>query len=132
MLRKIFVGGTLVLLLTGCPGTRVGTYEAEKYNQNPLTVAIPHGLENTQALKVAEEALRGRKWTVFSKTDKEVVGKLKHRHFDATTTIKLEGENLVLYSDAIYDALQMEEATPGVPYNWLKNLQKDIQSKFGE
>lgn len=129
---KIFISTTLILVLAGCAGTRVGTYTAQKYNENPLTVAIPNELENTKAIQLAEEALRGRKWTVSSRTASEVVGKLEHRHFDATVTIKVEGESLVLYSDATYDGPQTEEATPGVPYGWLANLQRDIQSKIGK
>ena len=40
-------------LMVACGGGQVGDYTAEKYNQNPLTVSIPSGLDNAAVIKAA-------------------------------------------------------------------------------
>ena len=119
---------TFVLLQSGCSNTRVDARSAEKYNQQPLMVVIPEGVDNKAAIYAAESALIGRGWAVESKSDTEISGKLNHRRFDATGNIKIEGENLVIYSDSVYLDPQTNELSPAVPYGWLGNLQKDIRT----
>ncbi|MGD2140969.1 MAG: hypothetical protein PVH25_11265 [Burkholderiales bacterium] len=122
----LFVG-MLVVFLSACSGTRVGTKAAEQYNSQPLRVAIPSGVDTAQALEAAENALIARGWAVVDKSYDSVTGKLVHRKFDATANIKIEGENLVLYSDSTYKKTETSDPEPAVPYGWLENLQKDIQ-----
>jgi hypothetical protein len=117
----------LALSLAACSGTRVGTVSYEKYNANPLTVAIPGEVTNERAIKVAESVLIGREWVVVEKSDDAITGKLRHRRFDATVNIRIENRNLVLYSDSTYLEPQTNATRPAVPYGWLENLQEDIQ-----
>ena len=79
-----------------------------------------------QAIDLAESVLIGREWKVTSTTADEVVGKLVHRGFDATATIKSEGKRLTIYSEAIHTDKNSGETKPGVPFGWLKNLQTDL------
>ena len=115
------------LFQTACSGTRVGDYSVERYNQNPLTVAVPQEVDNAGAIKAAESALVARRWAVIDKSDEHITGKLRHRRFDATVNIKVEDRYLVLYSDSLYQDPESNQMTPAVPYGWLKNLQEDIR-----
>ena len=117
----------LALSQSACSGTRVGVKSAEAYNARPLKVYIPLAVDDPAAIKAAESGLIGRGWAVIDKSDEHITGKLHQRRFEATVDIKIEDQNLVIYSDSTYLDPQTNELTPAVPYGWLKNLQQDIQ-----
>ena len=127
LILSILLVTALAFLQSGCAGTHVGAESSEDYNENPLMAAIPDGVNNKKAMDAAESALIGREWTVASRSDDEITGKLKHRAFDAKVIIKIEDRNLVLYSDAVYIDPQTEKVSSGVPYGWLQHLRDDMQ-----
>lgn len=123
---KVWVVVFLGVMLGACGGAQKGGLSSEQYNAAPLTVPIPQGLDNTAVIEAAEKALLGRKWRIVSKSGDEVVGNLMHRSWDATVTIRIEGDRAVLYSDAMFDGPHEEGPIPGVPSSWLNNIQRDM------
>lgn len=130
-IRTVLFVGFLSLFLVACGGGRYGDLTAQQYNQKPFTVAIPAGTDNSVVIDAAEAAFLGREWSITSQSDNEIVGNLVHRYYDATVTIKIEGNHAVLYSDAKYDGPQVDNPVPGVPVGWLKNLKADMDAKLG-
>ncbi len=121
----------LTLIMAACGGTQVGSRSAEDYNQSPLTVTVPSGVDNSVVLSAAEAALEGRGWTIGTKTENEVNGALVHRDFDAKVKLKIDGGQLFIYSDSIYNGSRSDFVpTKGVPYGWLENLQTDISANL--
>ena len=131
MMKKFLVSiSTIFFILTliGCEssGRRLSENAVTQYDSNPLSVEVPASVTQEQAIDMAESVLIGREWKVSSKSADQVVGKLLHRGFDATATIKSDGNKLVIYSQAMYTDKNSGETKPGVPFGWLKNLQSDL------
>lgn len=120
----------LAIILAACGGGRVGALSAEQYNAAPLTVAIAQGTANAVVIDAAEQALTGRGWRVVSRSGDEIVGKLVHRNYDAIVTIRIEGSQAALYSDATIQSADTDGPTPAVPYGWLKNLKSDMEANL--
>ena len=118
----------VVLGVTGCSstGSQTGVDAVENYNSNPLTVAIPEGVSPEDVEKAMKQTLIGRKWSVVSSSTTEVVGHLDHRAFDATATLKVDGSTITILNAATHTSPHTGLQSPGVPMNWLLNLQKDL------
>jgi hypothetical protein len=65
----------LLANLVGCSG-RVGPGSVEKYNANPLTVAIPDGLSEEQIESVMKRTLVARGWQVTQASPQQTDGAL--------------------------------------------------------
>src|SRR5262245_63409792 len=67
----------------------MGAEAVQKYNANPLTVAIPPKLGPQEVEEGMVLALRGRKWTVVQQSPQEVVGTLNHRECQAKVMLRV-------------------------------------------
>ncbi len=133
MQKAISLASMVVLLLAvnlvGC-STRVGSTAAEKYNQNPLTVAIPAGLSGEQIESVMKETLTGRGWQVEKASPQQADGTLNHRSFNAKVSLVASDGLIRILTDSRYVGENADGAQPGVPMGWLDNLQKDLTKRL--
>ena len=122
---------TLLLLanLVGCSG-RVGPGAVEKYNENPLTVAIPDGLSDEQVESVMKRTLAARGWQVTQASPQQTDGVLTHRSFNAKVSLVANDGVIRILSDSQYISRDTGQKRPGVPMGWLDNLQKDLNKRL--
>ena len=115
----------LVANLVGC-NTRVGSYEAEKYNQNPLTVIIPTGLSEERVESVMKHTLTARGWRVDRSSPQQTDGVLNHRSFQGKVSLVVDDDTIRILNHSRYISKDDGNTEPGVPRGWLENLQKDL------
>jgi hypothetical protein len=106
--------------------TQVGAEAVQKYNANPLVVAIPSSLKPQDLEEVMALAFIGRKWTVVERSPQAVVGTLDHRGFKAKATLKVDGNVVKILNDSLYQSNESGKLEPAVPRGWLRNLEKDL------
>ena len=121
----------LALSISGCSNTRIGQGAVSDYNSNPLTVVIPANASADVVEQAMVQALQGRQWSVQSRSAEKVVGRLVHRGWDATATLVSDGTLIRIMSDATRKDLETDEPKAGVPYGWLRNIQKDLSIALG-
>jgi hypothetical protein len=115
----------LVTNLVGC-GTRVGSYETEKYNQNPLTVVIPSGLSEERVESVMKHTLSVRGWRVDRSSPQRTDGILNHRSFKGKVSLVVDDGTIRILNRSRYISKANGGTEPGVPRGWLENLRKDL------
>jgi hypothetical protein len=116
-----------VLFLSGCGTSKVGTDAVAAYDANPLTVVIPEGVSPQDLETAMVEALRGREWSIESRNPEAVKGRLNHRNYDATVTLRVNGPVIMIQNSAVYTDPHNGFSQPGVPLGWLVNLRNDLQ-----
>lgn len=121
----------LTLSISGCSNTRIGQGAVSEYNTNPLTVTIPSNASAEFVEQSMVSALQGRQWSVQSRSPQKAVGRLLHRGWDATVTLVSDGSIIRIMSDATRKDLESGEPKPGVPFGWLRNIQKDLSVALG-
>lgn len=94
------------------------------------SVPIPEGLTKEDIRDAIAQVLGAREWLVKQKTDRRVVGYLKHRGTEATVTILFDGENAEIYCDGWVLDRSGARKKPEQPRGWLGNLQRDLKKKF--
>jgi hypothetical protein len=133
-----------VLLFAAVPAngqTTFGTEAVQKYNANPLTVAIPPTLGRQEVEEGMVLALRGRKWTVAQQSPQEVVGTLNHRDCQAKVMLRVDGNVIKIVNDSLCKSPNLgsfepakspntEAFQPAIPKGWLRNLEKDMNAHF--
>ena len=125
-----FIMALLLLAnFVGC-STRVGSGAVEKYNANPLTVAIPEGLSEEQVESVMKQTLTARGWQVTQASPQQTDGALQHRSFDAKVSLMADDGVIRILSDSQHISGDTGDKQPGVPRGWLDNLQKDLNKRL--
>jgi hypothetical protein len=120
--------------------TVMGAEAVQKYNANPLTVAIPPTLGPQEVEEGMVLALRGRKWTVVQQSPQEVVGTLNHRDCQAKVMLRADGNVIKIVNDSLCKpntrgfepatSAKTEAFEPAIPRGWLRNLEKDMNDHF--
>lgn len=103
----------------------LGLAHAEK-GELYTTIDVPTGLskEGTQAAVI--KAALGRRWTIVSKTDDQIVLNLKHRGYDSTLTFDIEESQVKLYSNSWATDKKGNKKKKKEPTGWIENIKKDI------
>jgi hypothetical protein len=134
-IRKLAAPTVLAMVLWAPPElasgqTIMGAEAARKYNEKPLTVAIPPNVTPQDVEEVMARALTGRKWTVVQQSPQEVIGTLDHRGFKAKVMLTVDGSVIKLLNDSQYLSPNTGQLEPGIPKGWLRNLEKDMNALF--
>jgi hypothetical protein len=143
------IRSVVALAIAACPlfaavpvngQTAFGAEAVQKYNANPLTVAIPPTLGPQEVEEGMVLALRGRKWTVVQQSPQEVVGTLNHRNCQAKVMLRVDGNVIKIVNDSLCKSPNLgsfepakspnTEAEPAIPRGWLRNLEKDMNAHF--
>ena len=134
-IRKIAAPTVLAVLMWAPPElasgqTIMGAEAARKYNEKPLTVAIPPSITPQEVEEVMTRALNGRKWTVVQQSPEEVIGTLDHRGFKAKVMLRVDGSVVKILNESQYTSPNTGQLEPGIPKGWLRNLEKDMNAFF--
>jgi hypothetical protein len=144
-IRKLAAPTVLAMILWAPPElasgqTIMGAEAARKYNEKPLTVAIPPNVTPQDVEEVMARALTGRKWTVVQQSPQEVVGTLNHRDCQAKVMLRVDGNVVKIVNESLCKSNtrgfepakspNTEAFEPAIPRGWLRNLEKDMNAHF--
>jgi len=96
------------------------------------SVPVPEGMTKEEIRDAIASVFAARTWIVKQKTDRRVVGYLKHRGNEATATLMFDGDQVEIYCVGWALNRRGERAKPEQPRGWLGNLKKDLVRRFAE
>lgn len=130
-LSRTFLATLFALVVSG-GFLRAQTPEMEDEDIGELfdTVLVPAGMTKEEIRDTLADTFLRREWTVQQKTDRRVIGYIKHGGNEAITTMIFGGESVKIYCKGWEIDRRGERRRPEVPKRWLAYLRKDLDKRF--
>ncbi len=107
-----------------------GVSENEDYNNTPLGVIIPQGLEAEKIKSAISRTLINREWKITNVSNEQVEAELIHRGYHGKVILKVSGEQVKIFNYSEKINSKGKSLGPAVPMGWLKNLNADLSHQL--
>ncbi|BET66197.1 hypothetical protein ASA1KI_11150 [Opitutales bacterium ASA1] len=127
---RLLVVVSLGFLASSAPACAQYEEEEADYGEFFERVPVPEGISKEELRDMVAVVLATRGWTIQQKTDRRVVGYLKHRGNEATATMLFTGDTVDIYCEGWAINKSGQRTKPEQPRGWLGNLRKDLTRRF--